>query len=246
MAYTPLATRLSQFFGLDPEDVAKLDALPFRQRAHDAGEQILGRGDRIEGMFLMISGWAARVRYTPEGSRQIIHILLPGDLVTDDVFVTRRIDHEFISLTKIVVRLINPDDFHDLFLKAPTMLAALWWAGAQEDGMLREQIVRLGRRSAIQRTCHLLLELHRRLLMVHQATDESFILPITQIEISDVLGLSIVHVNRTLKKLDDAGLIERRKSLMRLLDRESLAQLCDFDVAHFHLDSTLRQSKVRE
>ena len=246
MAYTPLATRLSQFHGLDLKDVAKLDALPFQQRAHGAGERILGRGDRIEGMFLMNSGWAARVRYTPEGFRQIIHILLPGDLVTNDVFLTRRMDHEFVSLTKIVVRLINPNEFHALSRQAPTMLAALWWVGEQEEGMLREQIVRLGRRSAIQKTCHLLLELHRRLLVVHQATDESFILPITQIEISEVLGLSVVHVNRTLKKLDDAGLIERRNSLVRLLDLGALAEMCDFDVAHFHFDSTILLSRSRE
>ena len=192
----------------------------------------------------MISGWAARARYTLNGSRQIIHILLPGDLLTGEVFIVNRMDHDLVSMTNTVVRLIAPRELKDLFRRAPGISAALWWAAEQEDGMLREHIVRLGRRSALERTAHLLLELHRRLLLVQQATEDVFVLPITQSEISDVLGLSVVHVHRTLKVLDNSGLIDRRKSIIRLNDREALARLCDFDLSHFHLDSTFSQAIV--
>ena len=244
VAYTPLATRLARYYGLLQDDVAHLDTLPFTQADYVAGQSVVARGDPIEDVYLMISGWAARVRYTPSGSRQIIHILLPGDLITGEVFVVRRIDHELISLTNTSIRIIKPQALLDLFRNAPSLSAALWWTAEQEDGMLREQIVRLGRRSALERTAHLLLELHRRLLMVQQATDEAFILPLNQEHISDVLGLSVVHINRTLKRLERSGHIERRGSVIRLKGREKLAGLCDFDLAHFHLDSTLSQIDI--
>lgn len=239
VAYTPLATRLFKYYGLDPGDVAQLDSLPYRQRSFAPGESIIRRGDRIEHIILMVSGWAARARYTPSGARQIIHILLPGDLLTGEAFVVARIDHELVSMTRSVARLITRRDLRELFDQAPRISAALWWAAEQEDGMLREQIVRLGRRSALERTAHLILELHRRLLIVQQATEDALVLPITQSEISDVLGLSVVHIHRTLKCLQSSGLIDRRKSVIRLLDRDALARICDFDLSHFHLDSTI-------
>ncbi len=244
VAYSPLATRLSRYYGLDSKDVASLDSLPFRQRTFERGQSVVSRGDPIKDVILMISGWAARVRYTPSGARQIIHVLLPGDFLTSEIFVSRRLDHELVSMTKSVVRLMKPQDLRDLFRQAPGLSTALWWAAEQEDGMLREQIVRLGRRSALERTAHLILELHRRLLIVQQATEDAFVLPITQTEISDVLGLSVVHIHRTLRKLHDAGLIERRKSIIRLCDRDALADLCDFDLTHFHLDSGVSQAVV--
>lgn len=244
-AYTPFASRLSQFRGLEADDITKLDALPYRRRTYEAGASIVRRGDQVHDVIMMISGWAARVRTTSSGMRQIIHILLPGDLLTGDLFLVRRLDHELVAMTKAAVRLIKPEDLQALFSQAPSLSMALWWVAEQEDGMLREQVVRLGRRSALERTCHLLLELHRRLLLVQQATDDAFILPITQVEISDALGLSVVHVSRTLKKLTQSGLIERRGSVIQLRDREAIADLCDFDLAHFHLDSTLVQSATR-
>lgn len=236
VAYTPLVTRLSNYARASKQDLARLDTVPFQQRKCEPGDIIVGRGDSITDVIFMISGWAARVRYTKGGRRQIIHILLPGDLLTREVFVIRRSDHELISLTNTVIRFVEQKDLVDLFREAPDLSTALWWAAEQEEGILREHIVRLGRRSSYERTCHLLLELHRRLVLIRQATESVFVLPITQAEIADLLGLSTIHVNRTLVKLRSEGLIKQNKRIIQILDPEAMADICDFDLAHLHLD----------
>ena len=239
VAFTPLATRLARYFQLDEQDVLRLEQVDYEQVAFEAGDSILRRNDRMNHLLLMVSGWAVRCRYTQSGARQIIHILLPGDLITPDVFVIRRSDHAISALTDTVIRQIEPRDMRELFNSCPSMAAAFWWASEQEDGILREHIVRLGRRSAAQRILHLFLELHRRLLLVDHATEDTFLLPLTQNDIADVLGLSSVHVNRTLRQLEKQELINYEGSVIQIPSREALAAMCDFDLAHFHLDSTV-------
>ena len=195
-------------------------------------------------VLLLASGWAIRCRYTPEGMRQIVHILLPGDIITPSVFVTERTDHGITALSDVIIRYVEPRDMQQLFARTKTLAAAFWWAAEQEHGMLREQIVRLGRRSALQRIPHLFLELHRRLYLVGQSTVEKFHLPLTQNDIADTLGLSNVHVNRTLKKLVAGGYIEYEGAIIQIRDSRKLASLCDFDLTHLHLDSTVKTARA--
>lgn len=242
VAYSPLSTRLSRYYRLNADDIATLEALPHKQLAFGAKTPIVSRGDVVDQLMLLISGWVVRCRYTRSGSRQIIHILLPGDIVTPDVFVLRRSDHEISTLSEANVRLISPRAVQDAFQKSARIAAAFWWAAALEDAVAREQILRLGRRSAIERVPHLFLELHRRLLLVHQATEENFLLPITQLDIADALGLSSVHVSRTLRKLVHEKLIHYDGTLIGIPSVEALASFCDFDTRYFHLDSTIDEA----
>ncbi len=244
VANSPFATRISRHFEVKASDLEEFESLKFRQASYARGADVLERGANMKQVILLVSGWAIRCRYTPEGMRQIVHILLPGDIVTPSVFVTQRSDHGITALSDVVVRFVDPSDMQTLFSKTKTLAAAFWWAAEQEHGMLREQIVRLGRRSALQRVPHLFLELHRRLFLVGQATAEAFILPLTQNDIADTLGLSNVHVNRTLKKLVAGGYIDYAGSVIQIRDSRRLAELCDFDLAHLHLDSTIATERA--
>ena len=237
VASTPLATRLSRYYRLSAPDIEALEALPYESASGSRGDYIIKRGGAQRKLIFIIGGWAARCRYTSSGNRQIQHVLLPGDVATPDVFVIGRSDHDIQCLSDCEFRTVKPAAMRELFRRSEAIASAMWWSAEQEDGILREHIVRLGRRSAAERVPHFFLELHRRLVIVDQATDSTFVLPLTQTDIADALGLSAVHVNRTLRKLGQDGLIDYRPGLVTVNDPVQLARECDFDVTHLHLDN---------
>jgi CRP-like cAMP-binding protein len=244
VAKSPFAVRLSRHYQVGQDDLAHLETVEFRQETFKSGQNIVKRGAEMTQLILLASGWANRCRYTPEGMRQIVHLLVPGDIVTPSVLVTRYSDHGITALTDVVVRFVKPSEMERVLAASKKLATAFWWAAEQEHGVLREQIVRLGRRSALHRVPHLFLELHRRLYLVDLASAESFVLPLTQSEIADTLGLSNVHVNRTLRKLVADNYIEYHGAQIRIPDSARLAVLCDFDVSHLHLDKA--KNSVRQ
>lgn len=241
---SPLVQRLSRYYKIPDEDITCLENMASRKINFSRGTDILARGAEMKDVLILISGWAIRCRYTPEGGRQIVHILVPGDLITPSVFVVRRTDHTITALSDVSVKFVEPNEMQRVFFEARSVAAAFWWAAEQEHGVLREQIVRLGRRSAFERVAHLLLELHRRLFLAGQAKEGMFVLPLNQSDIADTLGLSNVHINRTLKKLVASNHISYDGSLIQIVNPRLLAEVCDFDLAHFHLDSTIVTSKL--
>lgn len=234
---SPFAVRLSRHYQVAASDLEHLESIKYQQASFAAGQEILKRDAGMKQLILLVEGWAHRCRFTPEGMRQIVHILLPGDIVTPSVFVSRHADHAIMAATDVVVRFIEPAEMERVFALNRKLAAAFWWAAEQEHGALREQIVRLGRRSALHRVPHMFLELHRRLFLVNKASARSFILPLTQSDIADALGLSNVHINRTLKRLVTDHYIQYDNSVIHIPDNARLAELCDFDVSHLHLDN---------
>lgn len=235
-AFAPLHYRLQPYGGIAREDLRRLNDLPYTQMEFAVGRRIAPRGRQLDRIYLIISGWVGQSRYLMSGTRQIVHVLLPGDIVPANVFALRKLDHELEALTHVVIRLFDPEDFVNLLQTAPELNMALWWAAEQQYSILRESIVRLGRRSSIERVAHLFLELHRRLLIIRQAKEESFMLPMTQEAFRDVLGLSLVHMNRMLRQLEKQKLIERKDTTIQFRNRQELSRLCDFDPAHLHLN----------
>ena len=105
-----------------------------------------------------------------------------------------------------------------------------------QAALQHERVVSLGRRAAIERMAHLLCELHARLRMVGLADEKSFPLPLTQADLGEALGLSSVHVNRTLQELRGAGLIALRDRRLTILDDRGLRAVALFDPTYLHLD----------
>lgn len=239
---SPLATRLGRLYKVDQDELLELERLTHSHRLYERDSIIVERNQRQTQFILMIEGWAARCRYSPDGSRQIIHFLLPGDLATPDVFVIRYSDHDIVALSDVTVRLIDPEALTALIAGSNSLAPGLWWAAELEDAILREHIVRLGRRSARARIAHLLLELHRRLLNVDQATEEVFVMPLSQTIIADTLGLTNVYVSRSLSQLVKDGMIDVKGRIISIIDRARLAEECDFDIAHFHENSSFKES----
>ena len=232
--------RVSFFAGLRESDFDALQQLAGEARKEPARERIVGRGDRTPTIYVLEAGVAARVRETSEGARQIVNFVLPGDIFDPMGLVHSQADHAFESLTPLVATAVDAEKLFHLFGSQRRLAAAFWWVAIQEEGILREQIVRVGRRSAHHRTAHLLLELTwRARLAGADTTSDDFWLPLSQAEVADSLGLSHIHMNRVLRVLRNQGYIEMTTRRVRVVEQlgEEIARYCDFETSHLHLEA---------
>jgi CRP-like cAMP-binding protein len=194
-----------------------------------AGRPFWRAGQPI-GAKLVLSGWAARQRTLPDGRRQIFGFVIPGDVIGVVVTPSPLEEVSTVALTRVeavdalMLReiLAMQDERHS------RLNAALNHLRRQEDACLLDHIMRLGRQSALERTAHFLLEMHDRTWAAGLAEGDRFPLPLTQEVLADALGLSIVHLNRTLQQMKRDGLIELRSSWATLYDRPYLEKLADY------------------
>ncbi len=187
--------------------------------------------DRV---FLVREGWALRYKLLPSGDRQIINFALPGDFLCFNAAIFRRSDHFVAAKTHLRVFGVDIVAFRQMLANQPSMALTLAWANAHEEAMLAERIASLGRRSARQRMAHLFCELWRRLELLDMATADGFPLPVTQEDLGDTLGLTVVHVNRTLRRLCLDGLVAREHGRMRVIDKRRLEQVAGFEDGYLH------------
>ncbi|MBZ6378641.1 MULTISPECIES: Crp/Fnr family transcriptional regulator [Pacificimonas] len=199
-----------------------------------AETDIVSQGQVPRSMFVVEDGMAARYRVLKDGRRQILTFLIPGDLCDLHVFLLKEMDHGIAAVTNTRVRALTRDRAMAMNFQHPRIAAAFWWSTLQEEAILRERIVALGRRSARERIAYLFCELYWRFEAVDLVTDHHFSLPLTQSELADALGLTPVHVNRTLRKLVAEGLIEKRRNSVTLLDISALKEVADIDRDYLH------------
>ena len=223
-----LFRRLAQHTALDGDEQAALAGILDEEVAFGANDVIVRRGDYPGAAFAVTRGWAARTMTLADGRRQIVNFMLPGDLFDLQVFAGEPADHTVRALTEVAIAPVDRDALMAVVNGASALSGALWWASVREEAVLREQVVRNGRRSAKERVAHILLELHHRLRAIGQAEDDAFDLPVGQAALADALGLSYVHVSRVLTWLEREGLIAREKGRVTLSDRAGLRDLCDF------------------
>lgn len=233
---TALERRLKAYRTASSQSIRELHDRTYDRVECSAGEVLVGRGQEMTDFNYSAEGWFMRCRYTQDGRRQIVNFLLPGDMLNPEVLAVTTADHDIVSLTPAAVCRIRRTDLYELVQQNADLGLVLWWSSAQEEGILREHIVRVGRMAAANRIAHLLLELQRRLSLVEDI-DDQFALPITQVHIADSLGLSVVHVNRAMRHLVAEGAIEYSRSRVQIKNRKELAGRVDFSAAHLHLDA---------
>jgi len=238
----PLLRKLGRFGRLSPaERKAVLDLLQHREEIAPE-TALVQQGEKLSDAVVIESGWAARYRTLEDGRRQIMNFLLPGDLFDLCAFLLIKSDHAVGTITACTVNRVPINQVTRLFERHPRLGSALWMGGLQEEAILRERILSLGRRNAEERTAHLLYELWVRLAQVGERDGKSFELPLTQPILADALGLTSVHVSRTLRKLRKRGLIEmarRRVTILKPRDEDAYGEF-----GHDHLHETARRAAV--
>lgn len=230
----PLIAKLETFAALDSGDRrALLDACR-EAREVDADRDLIREGEHPDCIHLVLEGWAARYKVLPEGTRQITAFLVPGDFCDLHTTILSRMDHSIYTLTPSTVAFIPARVMEELPIERPALARALWWSTLVDEAVLRAWIVNLGRREALERIAHLICELHSRMRNVGLADDDRFDLPVTQEELADALGLTAIHVNRTLQRLRMEGLIALKARKLTILDVPKLRRLAGFEPGYLH------------
>jgi CRP-like cAMP-binding protein len=190
-----------------------------------------------------LDGWAARYKSLPDGRRQILSFLAPGDILGLFAVVSPYATTGVVCISNVTVATFQPAAMIDLLGGAPRLGAALAWVAAREQEILGEHLVSVGRRTARERVAHLFLELWARLRVRGLANGKRIVVPLTQTVIADTLGLSVVHVNRTLKQLAREGLLQVDRERAVIQDLEKLQILAGFDedfLLHHYIPDALR------
>jgi CRP-like cAMP-binding protein len=232
----PLTRKLSLYAPLSESDRQVLDALFLREERFPADVDIIAEGMLPRSVFVVKDGMAVRYRNMPDGGRQIMTFLIPGDLCDAHVFLLKTMDHSLATITPIRIAPISREDILDLFVQRPRISAALWWSSLQEESMLRERIVSLGRRDARGRVAYMLCELLWRHAAIGLTNGDKFRLPLTQTELGDALGLTPVHVNRILKEFRERGLITIEQRMLHLIDIPGLQDIAGYNKHYLNLN----------
>ena len=223
--------RLLALGDLSDSELDLLRGLGDRREQRTPGEEIAPEGPDAIRPQLIVSGWACRERVLADGRRQIINVLLPGD----GIGLRRHPGGELAAVRALTaLETIDASCVAEAVCagRAPGIAGALEAAENLEHLLLLDQLVRLGRQTAYERVAHFLLELQRRLEVVQLGDRQRFPMPLTQEILADALGLSIVHVNRTLQQLRREGLIELHSGVAILLDRDRLADIAECRAVH--------------
>lgn len=215
-----------------------LGSLALQQRRYEPRETVISRGEPVDEGFVVCSGWASRSISLGDGRQQVVNFMLPGDLFDLQIFAGGETDHTVTALTDLVIASVSRRDVLALLRDGSALSDGIWRSAAQEIAILREQIVRNGRRSATERVAHLLLELHARLLLVEEAGQDRFEMPIGQKHIADALGLSYVHLSRVFGQLERSRMILRERSVIIFPDPAALAEVAKFSPAYLFLQDT--------
>ena len=221
---------------VSPAEEAIIRSLIGEVRKVPADKVVIRAGEELHESLLLVDGWLARARDLAEGQRQITELHLPGDFADLHGFTLKKLEHDVVSISECTIGVVPHERLTAMTEKHPHLTRVYWLSTNIDAAITREMALSLGQRSAISRMAHLFCELHLRLDAVGKASDDSFDFPLTQRELSECLGLTVVHVNRTLQELRRMGVVEAENRRIRILDRNQLESVAEFDPAYLQLN----------
>ena len=226
--------KLDNWIPLSDADKVSLEAISGNVENVERHQHLIREGDVPHSVFLLIEGWAFRYKVLPDGKRQIVAFLLPGDLCDVHIFILDQMDYGIAMLSRGKVVRIPRETILRVVEERPAISRALWWATLVDEAVLREWLVNIGGRDAYARTAHLLCELYARMENVALVNQQAMHLPLTQIDLAEALGLTAVHVNRMLKRLRADRLLSFRSQELVIHDIERLKAKAGFNPGYLH------------
>ena len=194
-----------------------------------AGTNILLQGTNSAHLYTVLSGWAFRYKTMPDGRRQILNYALPGDLLGLQGSVADEMQHSVEALTDVMLCVFPREKLWDLYSGYPALAFDVTWLAAREEQILDENLMSVGRRSALERAAFLLLHLFTRAEEIGLTKGNAILFPFTQQHIADTLGMSLVHTNKTLKRLVATKAVRWKDKLFEVLDRDALVRAAGYE-----------------
>ena len=218
----------------DDKDV--LEKAVERVETFPARSIVTRRGERVRYSTLLLEGTMCRYMDARDGFRQLVALQLPGDFVDLHGFPLHRLDHDVGTLTETRMAMVPHDRIQAIIAGHPRLARILWRSTLLDAALHREWIFRIGRLDAAGRIAHFLLETYHRLRVTGRADGHAFEMVLIQQDLGEACGLTSVHVNRTLRRLRELGLVEVSRGVARILDHEQLARVAEFDPDYLYLE----------
>jgi CRP-like cAMP-binding protein len=227
-AHHPFLKRLRGYANLSQEDMASLMGLMESDLPVLKRRDLVIDGYEFRKLCFVEDGFAARYKLLRNGKRQIVNVVMPGDVVGMPGSFFEKAANSVIAITDLKLQVCSLDAYVSLCYRRPQFGLVLAWLAVQEVGFYAEHIIDTGRRTPIERVARFLLEIHARLAMVGRAQELSVELPFSQEVIGDALGLSVPHLNRMLARLRKEGLVTITGRRVTFADLKALQLLGHF------------------
>ncbi|MFC5586437.1 Crp/Fnr family transcriptional regulator [Nitratireductor kimnyeongensis] len=190
------------------------------------GATVLVEGAHNPHLYTVLSGWGFRYKLLEDGRRQIVNYVMPGDLVGLQGNLLGEMKHSVEALSSMVLCVFEKAELFSLYREFPELAYDITWIASREECMLDDNLLTVGRRTALEKVAYLLmfiLERSRQCGLIGNGT-----VSLTQQHVADTLGLSLVHTNKTIARLAERGFLKWEDGGCRILNPEALAELADW------------------
>ena len=220
------------FRDFNPQELAFVSSFKIAEMPAEPGMLIMVEGEQNPSLYTVLTGWGFRYKILEDGRRQILNYVLPGDMIGLQGNVMAEMQHSVEALTRMTLCTFERERFPSLFRNHPSLAFDITWMASREESMLDEHLLSIGRRSAQERAAYLLAFLDWRAKGTMNEKKSGFQLPLTQQHVADTLGLSLVHTNKTLRKLVDQGLVRWLDRGCQVIDLEGLYRVAGWRPPH--------------
>ncbi|RWM22563.1 MAG: Crp/Fnr family transcriptional regulator [Mesorhizobium sp.] len=220
---------LPAFRAFEEQELVFVNALKKGELAVDKGATVLVEGSHSAHLYTVLSGWGFRYKLLSDGRRQILNYSMPGDLIGLQGSLMGEMQHSVEALSPMLLCVFERESLPELYRNYPGLAYDITWIASREERMLDENLLSIGRRTALERAAYVIAFISSRARVVGLNGRTPVQIPITQQHLADTLGLSLVHTNKTIRKLIDRNLIFWRDGGCEVVDTERLKELARWE-----------------
>lgn len=232
MTESCLFSKLSKFADLSEADGRLLAVLEEAERSYKKDQVVRRTGQPVDELFVVKSGWLTSFSILEDGRRQLLRLFYPGDIVDLSEIAQERAQHDIKCVTAATLCPFPRSGLEPIMVRSPRLTALLFAMTVKESAVLLDRIRAIGRLSAYERLCYLLLEIADRLTLTVPDVGDGFRLPLTQSDVADLLGLTNVYVSKTIARIERDRLVRRQGNRIILLDPERMREICEYQNSH--------------
>jgi CRP-like cAMP-binding protein len=221
--------RLRWYREFTPEELQFVSTFKAGELRFEPGSTILTEHADSPNLYTVLRGWAVKYKTIEDGRRQVINFALPGDLIGLQASMFDAMQHSVEALTDVTLCILPRRKLWSLYQRFAGLAFDMTWLGAREESILGEYLLTVGQRRASERLAFILLDLFRRARRAGLTQKNKLMLPVTQYHLADTVGYSLVHTNKTLQRLRQAGCFEWQGNNFELLDEKKLAAAARYD-----------------
>ncbi|MFN4041895.1 MAG: Crp/Fnr family transcriptional regulator [Brevundimonas sp.] len=226
--------KLNGLVNLARDEIAALTSTIGPGRDYPAKQDLIREGDRPGPVFIVLDGWACRYKILPNGSRQVLAYMMPGDSCDLHAGLLAEMDHSIQTVTRARIAVVERAEMDALMDHHRGIAKAMYLSQLISEGTLRAWITSMGRRTSIERVAHLMCELYLRARNIGLTTESRLSLPLSQLMLADSLGMTPVHLNRIMKELRLSGAMTLQRGNLMIEDPVRLIQIAGFDENYLH------------